>query len=344
MRLSSKLVALAAALHLAAVPALASAAGVSPTGASPAQREQAQAKFTKGKELLGQKKYAEALAEFQGSVDVVASPNARLFIARTLREMNKLAEAYAEFGRTEKDAKALAPSDARYAKTADAAAAERQELAPKLAFVTVTLKGPTEQTRLTIAGGEVDRAGWNEPAPVQPGTFEVTIETPNVPAVRRLVTLGAGEKTAIDVDAATGSATGGGTPIGTATEVKPPPTVEPAKASPAAGSGYRTYAYVAGGVGAAGLLTFGIFGAMTAGTYADLKDACGDRPCPASKQGDVDSGKTTQTIANVGLIVGVVGAAAGVTLFVLSKPKKPSDAVTTQAVVGPSYVGLAGTF
>lgn len=341
-RSSSKFVALVAALHVALVPAFASAAGAAPASASPVQREQAQAKFLKGKDLFNAKKYAEALAEFQGSFDIVASPNARLFIARTLREMNKIVEAYVEFGRTEVEAKELAPTDARYAKTAESAQTERKELEPKLAFITVTIKGPLDATTLKIAGEEVKRAGWNEPAPIIPGSAEVVVETPNVPVVRRMVTLAAGEKTSIDVDAATGVATGGGTPIGPAVAepAKPPPVTAP----PASGGGdYRTYAYVAGGVGAVGLITFGIFGSMAASTYSDLKGECGGRPCPESKRSDVESGQKSQTIANIGLAVGVIGVAAGVTLFVLSKPKSPTDTVT-HAVVGPSFVGLAGTF
>ena len=121
--------------------------------------------------------------------------------------------------------------------------------------------------------------------------------------------------------------------------MKPKPPVE----APKEGGDYRTYAYVAGGVGAAGLLTFGIFGALAASKYSTLKDECGGRPCPESRRSDVESGQSSQTIANIGLAVGVIGVAAGVTLFVLSKPKKPTEGVT-QAVVGPSFVGLAGSF
>lgn len=341
MRTTGKLVALAAAVHLALVPALAFAVGVAPGSATPVQREQAQGKFVKGKDLFNQKKYPEALVEFQASLDIVASPNARLYVARTYKEMNKLVEAYVEFGRTEIEAKELAPQDPRYQKTAEAAAAERKEIEPQLAFVTVTIKGATEQTSLKIAGEEVKRAGWNEPAPIVPGSAEVVVETPGKPTVRRMVTLPAGGKTSVDVDAVTGEATGG-TPVGPEITTKPKDT-EPSKPS-SGGGDYRTYAYVAGGVGAAGLLTFGVFGAMAASRYSDLKDACGSGPCPESKRSDVEGGQTRQTIANIGLVVGIVGVATGVTLFLISKPKKPAEGVTAQAVVGPSFVGLSGSF
>jgi len=337
----SSFVALTAALHLALVPAIASAVGVAPGSATPVQREQAQSKFMKGKDLFGQKKYPQALAEFQASHEIVASPNARLFIARTLREMGKLVEAYVEFGRTEIEAKELAPQDSRYQKTAESALTERKEIEPKLAFVTVTIKGAADTTSLKIAGEEVKRAGWNEPAPIVPGSAEVVIETPGKPTVRRMVTLAAGEKTAVDVDATTGEAKGG-TPVGP--EVPTPVKAPEAPVTPDTGDhDYRTYAYVAGGIGAAGLITFGVFGALAANRYSSIKDECGGKPCPESKRSDVEGGKTQQTIANIGLVIGIIGVGTGVTLFLLSKPKKPSEGVT-QAVIGPSFVGLSGTF
>ena len=79
----------------------------------------------------------------------------------------------------------------------------------------------------------------------------------------------------------------------------------------------RSTSISAGGVGAAGLITFGIFGGMTLSTYGDLDDTCPDGNCPVGSQEDIDAGQTYQTVANVGLVIGLVGAAASATLFLL---------------------------
>jgi hypothetical protein len=333
---ASSFVAVVAAVHFALVPGLAFATGASPGSATPMQREQAQSKFAKGKELFGQKKYSEALAEFKGSLDIVASPNARLYVARCYREMGNLVAAYTEFGRTEVEAKELAPQDPRYIKTGEAAQAERKEIEPKLAFVTVTVQNATDSTKLTVGGEEVRRAGWTEPAPLMPGGSDVIVETPGHEPVKKQVTLNAGEKTALTIDAASGTVTTG--PVGPSDgggDKKPETSSE--------GRDYRTYAYIAGGVGAAGLLTFGIFGAMAASRWSTVKSECGAGPCPESKRDLVEGGQTYQTVANIGLAIGIVGVATGVTLFVISKPKKPTEGTTT-AVVGPSFVGITGSF
>ncbi len=333
-RCTQSIIALSVALHIALVPGLAGAVGVAPGNATPVQREQAQSKFAKGKELFGQKKWDEALTEFRGSLDIVASPNARLYVARSLREKGDFVAAYVEFGRTEVEAKELAHQDSRYTKTGESAAEERKALEPKLGFVTITIQNPADSTTLKIGGEDVKRAGWAEPAPVLPGTSEVVVETPGKEPVKKTVTLAAGEKTALTIDAGAAPAgpsgpPGGGTPEG------PKDT--------GGGPDLRTYAYIAGGVGAAGLITFGVFGAMAASRWSTVKDECGNGPCPESKRDLVSGGQTFQTVANVGLVVGIIGAGAGVTLFLLSNPKKSSEG-STSAVLGPSYIGLQGSF
>jgi hypothetical protein len=74
------------------------------------------------------------------------------------------------------------------------------------------------------------------------------------------------------------------------------------------GSGLTTAGWVVGGIGAAGLVTFGITAGMVAG-------ACGldDGVCPA----DDESYVTGLNVANlIGLIVGGVGVGTGVVLLV----------------------------
>jgi len=93
-------------------------------------------------------------------------------------------------------------------------------------------------------------------------------------------------------------------------------------------------------------VTFVVAGAMSNGTYSDLEKACGAKPCPPGHESDISAGKTQQTIANVGLAVFAVSAAATVTLFVLTSPKKtpPATAASARVTAGPSFVGLQGAF
>jgi len=267
------------------------------------------------------------MAEFRASLEIVASPNARLYVARCMREMGELIDAYNEFGHVEADAKALAEREPRYAQTAQSAADERADLKNSLAFVTFAIKNASPETTLKIGNEEIQREAWIGTRVVMPGTLEITVHTPPNPPKQHLLTLAAGESKTFEVDA-----------------VPPPPPAPPpvdvAPPAPHPAEKLRPFAYVAGGVGAAGVLTFVIAGAMANSTYSSLKSDCNDGPCPPSRADDISSGRTQQTIANVGLVVGLVGIAAGTTLFFVSAPDKSGSQASV--VVGPAWVGIRG--
>jgi hypothetical protein len=315
------------------------AAGTDPGQATPVQREQAQSRFLKGRQLYDAGDYAGAVTEFRASHDIVASPNARLYLARALREKKDLVAAYVEFDRTRVESKELARDDTRYEKAGVVAQTERDALAKKLGFVTLQINNATDETTLKIAGDPIQRAGWSEPAPVMPGTTAIVVETPGRKPVEDSVTLDAGQKTSKVIDAASGG------PIAPA----PAPVAQPAPEPASDKTKLRPYAYVAGGIGALGLITFAVAGSMSNSTYSDLESTCGGaRSCAnAQAHDDISRGKTQQTIANIGLVVGVIGVAAGVTLFVISRGDSKSNARASahaEFVVGPSSGVIRGTF
>ena len=340
MPIRSQLLSLVVAGALAAslAPSRAEAAGVAPGTETPVQRFQAEQRFFRGKGFYLQKKYDEALVELHASLDIVQSPNTRLLIARCLRDKGSLVAAYVEFGRAAVAARELAAVDARYANAAKGAEDDRAALEEKIGFVTVTVKNAADDSKMTIGGEEIRRAAWGDPAPVLPGTTEIVVETPGRPPVKQTVTVASKQKQAITIDAA------GGDPSAATTTTDAPATASAVVAPTSDRASLRTYAYVAGGVGAAGLLTFVIAGAMANSTYSDLQSACANGRCPPAKGDSISSGKTQQTIANVGLVFGILGAAAGATLFVLSMPPKtPSEAPRTAVVVGPAFIGIRGS-
>jgi hypothetical protein len=307
--------------------------GVLPSVATPMQREQAQSRFRRGKELLDGKRYDEALAEFRASHEIVASPNTRLEIARCLRQNGKIIAAYAELGRAAVEAKELARDDNRYQRAADAAIAERAGLEPRLGFVSLTIQNPSEGTRVTVGDEEIRQAAWGEPAPVIAGTTEIGVETPGHAPIKRTVTLAAGEKSALTIDAQSGESIA---------EPSPPPPAEPPRPQPQPDrTSMRKWAYVAGGVGGVGLVTFAIFGSLARSTYDDLQTVCRGGACPANKADEISSGKTYQTVANVGLALGILGVASGATLFVLSLPKA-SPTQNAALVLSPRWIGVRG--
>lgn len=319
-------------------PAL--AGGVDPGAATPVQREQAQARFLRGKQLFESRSYEPALVEFRASFGIVASPNTRLYVARSLRELGRIVEAYVEFGRTNVEAREQASEDARYSKAGEAAAAERDALKQRLGFVTVRIDHPEESTRLLVGDEEIRRGGWSEPIPVSPGAAQIRLETPGRTPVIGALTIDAGQTKALTLDAASGPTARHAAAAAAAT----PANVDaatPAREEPTSPS-LRPFAYVAGGVGVAGIAAFAIFGLMAKGTHDDLVARCPGGRCTSDVSSDVTSGQSQQTLANVALVVGAVGLAAGVVLFVLEPKRAGSGNVS--ATVGLGRFELKGRF
>jgi hypothetical protein len=132
----------------------------------------------------------------------------------------------------------------------------------------------------------------------------------------------------------------------------PPPPVQeaPPPAEESSGSGLRTGAYAAFGVGVVGLGLGTVFGLQANGKYSDANAMCPDFPCQLTqaqadkRQGLADDGDKAKTISLVGFIVGGVGVATGVTLFVLSSGKNEHAAVTVSPVLGFGSAALRGSF
>jgi len=320
----------AAPLCLGPASAHAQANGGNAAAPDEASVKKAQSLFLKGSDLYKAKKFEQALDAFKQSYATVASPNSHLYIARCLADMGRRGEAYLEYEKVIEEATERAKTEERYAPTRDQAKTERDDVGAKIALVTVNVANADPGTTVKIGETEVPQAQWGKPFPVEPGTVEASAQSGGQSIGQQTLTLAAGDKRDLAFDAKPAIAT-------------------PAEVADTSGkkSSLRPIAYVAGGVGLVGLGMFTAFGLMSQSTYSDLKDNCGTGPCPASFSDQISTGKTQQTLANVGLVVGIVGAAAGVTLFVLSSKSSKSDEpppASARVVVGPSYAGVHGQF
>lgn len=312
----------------AACPA-ALAAGASLQSATSAQKKTAGERFGAGMKAFDANHYDDALKAFRDSYNSVASPNSHLMIARTLSRMGRLGEAYEAYDKTEQEAAAAAKVDKKYEKAEKSATNERDALRPRIAMLTVQVSGAGSGATLTVAGRKIDQADWAHPVAVDPGSVTVSLQTADGKTTQKQVT-----------------ATAGGTPT---VQIAPAaPTAAPTTTTSSGGkaeastSGIdkRTLAYIAGGVGAAGLVTFGVFGILDNSKYNSLKNDCPNNSCPASKKSAADTGRTFQTVANVGLVVGIVGLAGGATLYFLSTRDKNGKADTARTDRPGVDVGL----
>lgn len=107
--------------------------------------------------------------------------------------------------------------------------------------------------------------------------------------------------------------------------------------APATHAPNRTGAYVALGVGAAGLAAGGVLGFMTMQKHKDLKDQCPADQCSRDQQGDLDSAKKLGNFSTVAFAVGGVGVALGAVLYFTASPSSADHA----SVKEPRFAGLS---
>jgi hypothetical protein len=119
----------------------------------------------------------------------------------------------------------------------------------------------------------------------------------------------------------------------------------------------RLGAYVALGVGVVGLGVGTIFGLGANSKYAEANDITNDNAnCPPSGPCELPAplfdkreqlgkdGDSAKTLSLVGFVVGGVGVAAGVTLFVLSSKKEQPAAAKVEPYLGVGHLGVRGSF
>jgi len=315
------------------------AAGAAAPAPSPQAVQAATKAFQDGLKSFQAKKFGIALDAFQRSYDTVKSPNSLLYVARCHAELGKPKEAYRVYTRVIAEADERAATEAKYAPTRDTAKLEIGELSAKLALLTIEISNASAETRLRVQGGIVAREEWGKPMPFDAGAVQITVDTPGQAVVERSIDLSVGMNELVQLDAA---------PPAPVTEAPKQAQVE---LSTDGGGSLLPYAIMAGGVGVVGMGVFAVAGSMSNGTYSELEDACGGSPCPSSQNSVIDRGQTEQTIANVGLVVGAVGLAAGAALLVvdLTSGGEGADSAASRSRplaldVGPGWVGLHGSF
>ena len=276
------------------------------------------------------------------SYDIVASPNAHLMAATTLIKLGRSGEAYEALDEVVTEAEAAAATDPKYKKTAEGARSKQQEIEGDVG--TVTVLGVADKASpgatLVVGGREIDPSRWSSPIRVNAGSVDVTLTGE---PTRTVEVMGGGSAT-VDLNA----------PLPGAEPIEDT-GIEMDSDGGYSGPDRMLITYIAGGVGVAGLISFGIFGGLAKSKFDSLEESCPTRTqCPLELEGDASDGKTFQTVANVSLGIGIAGVvvAAGFLTWELLDPAEEggespdgSDtAIRPRLGVGPGSLSLSGTF
>jgi len=117
---------------------------------------------------------------------------------------------------------------------------------------------------------------------------------------------------------------------------------------PETSMGLMPFAIVGFAVGGLGMIGFGIFGALTQSEYSKLEEQCPTKNCRVEISDEANAGRGYQTAANVSLVIGAVGLAAGtgllITVLMQDDEGEPEAAGMPSISVGPGSVLVSGSF
>jgi hypothetical protein len=294
--------------------------------ASAEDRAAAQALFDEGRTLVQAGKAKEACSKFEESERLDPSVGTQLNLADCYERMGATASAWTLYLEVESAArKGAQPERASLANSRAVA------LQTKLSRLVIVIPQANQIPGLVVERGTitVGRAQWGAPIPVDPGAQVVKVSAPGKKTWQTNIEIAA--------DASTKTVT--------------VPLLEdaPSDATPAQAKQrvQRTAAYIAGGVGVAGIVAGTVFGLRAMSKKSDA--GCDGNVCDGNAQKDsYEQAQHAGTIATIAFAAGGAALAAGVVLY-LTAPKDPANPETgihALASAGPTGLTLsaAGSF
>lgn len=308
--------------------------------------QQAQTAFDAGNYAESEKLWAAAAKLYS------VAPTLTLGLARTQAKLGKVVAAQESYNRIIREWSTNPSPPPAFKDALEAARSEVVAVSAKVASVTVTVEGPASPV-VTIDGQPVPAAALGLKRPVDPGTHVVKASAEGFKPAEQPFTVSDGGS----VDAKLKMEKVG---VAAVAVVPPPVTTTPPTTEPPAETGKKgggkTLAFVAFGVGGAGLVVGAVTGLLAVGKHGDLADKCPDGKCTSDQQSDIDSYKSMATISTIGFIVAGVGGVAGAVLLFTAPKESASTAprlrfatVETKGVsltpyFGATSAGVSGHF
>ena len=275
--------------------------------------------FEKGVADMEAGHFDSACPAIEESQRIDPRPGTLFTVAECQARWGKVASAAARYQEYVDLVSRLAPDQqARHKARVDIARTQLAKLKPTVPTLTLVLPADAPPGTFVTRNGEVLKgAALGLALPVDPGEYLIVTHLPNrtESETRTAIQLGEAKRIALELP--------------TAQLPTPPPLVNAspnpdsrAQESPPQthGTGRKTAAYVAGGVGVAGVALGSVTGIVVLGKKHTVSDNCHAGSCNDAGLSAANSGKTLATISDIGFGVGIAGLAVGAILWLTGDP------------------------
>jgi len=290
-----------------------------------ARADQAGVLFDQGLAAMAAQKYDEACPKLAESFRLDPHPGGLFTLAECENKWGKLTAAYADYLRYTELVARLPPRErTRQDPRVKVALEQRTALERDMPHLVVSLDptAPPAST-VTLDGTTIALSVPPAPSPTDPGDHDVVLHSPDGRVQLEHVSLARGETRTVILSL----------PADAAAPSAPPPK----DASETSGSTRATATYVVAGVGAAGIITGSVLGAVVFANKSSIDKGC-PTPSTCDSAASASTGNSTRTLAAASTGTFIVGGAALGAAAVLwfTRPKSPSSPQAATVQVTPS--------
>jgi hypothetical protein len=237
---------------------------------------------------------------------------------------------------------------------------------PRIAGLTVKVAAVSDLT-VKVDGNAVASALLDTEIPSDPGDHTVEASAPGFLKSSTRISVSEGERKTVTLtltrdpygSTAAAASPAASSPSTTSPSSRAAPPAETPASSAAQVSARppnRTAAYLALGLGAAGIGVGSVLGVMTVKQHDDLQSSCPSDTCPKDQQQDLDAAKRLGNFSTVAFGVGAAGLVLGTVLYFTAgpssvdharatpKPRKLVGLSNPRAALGPTHIQLGADF
>jgi tetratricopeptide (TPR) repeat protein len=280
----------------------------------------------KGIELLEAKDWQTAHDLLGQAYELYPAPTVAVLDAKALQQLGRISEALTRYEQA-----AANPVDEDspkpFRRAVREAKRERDKLIKQLGTLSVVVHNATAAHTVKVNGELLARAEWSQPRRVDPGTYVVAALEDDRVEVEQSLEIGPGANAQL---------------VLSLSHQPPPPAPPPTTNTLPARSNALGWTSI--GVGAAGIATGFIAGAVMLNANNDLDARC--KPdCPASERDTLSRFRTARSVSLAGYAAGTVGLGLGL-LLLLEGDSEPEAPLTSTWLLGPrgGLVEVGGAF
>ncbi|HEX8793221.1 MAG TPA: hypothetical protein VF765_19895 [Polyangiaceae bacterium] len=308
-----------------------------------AQRSTAQAQFDYGLAEMEAGRFASGCPALADSYRIDPHPGVLFTLAECENKWGRIASAFTHYEAYLDLFAHMSDEQKAHQRGRDRiAASQRDALRPVLPQLTIALPATAPSgTTVTRDGDPVGAPSLGVALPVDPGEHVLVAKTPDGVRHETRVTIERGQRRSVVLDL-TAPPTPTPTPTSTSTPT-PTPTPTPPPTPTPTNNPVRTWAWIAGGIGLAGIAVGSIAGAVVMSDASTIHSQCqSDLSCSPSGLNAASQSRTFGVLSDVGFAVGGAGLVTSLVLFLLPGPKPVVPIASAQPHGG--FVGLRATW